>query len=178
MHLFVPVGPLLDSLGASTDVDSPLEIGALTMGECAFEPLGPARVTATLSNTGAGIVATGTVTARLKTTCVRCLCDFELDASAPIEGFYVLPGHDEGLPEEQEVELIADDKVDLAPAAVQSLIVELPFAPVHSESCAGLCPVCGADRNVSACGCETDDASSPFSALRGLLEPPAEEGGD
>ena len=175
MHLFVPVGPLLDSLGASTDVDAPLEIATLTMGECVFEPLGPARVTATLSNTGAGVVASGTIAARMRTTCVRCLCEFEMDASGEIEGFYVLPGHDEGLPEEQEVEYIVDDKVDLAPAALQSLIVDLPFAPVHSEECAGLCPVCGADRNVTPCACAGPDEDSPFSALRTLLEPPSGE---
>jgi uncharacterized protein len=173
MHLHARVGPLLESLGSSDNVDGTLDVGTLSMGECVFEPLAPARVHVVLTNTGAGIVATGSATARVRTSCVRCLRDFEMDVTAEVEGFYVLPGRGDGLPDEQEVEYVTGDRVDLGPAIVQAIVVELPFAPVHAEECAGLCPVCGADLNDTPCTCESQDEGSPFATLRGMVEHPA-----
>jgi uncharacterized protein len=73
------------------------------------------------------------------------------------------------MPEEQEVELIADDMtVDLEPAVTQELVVDLPFAPLHDPDCRGICPACGADRNVSECGCVAESAPSPFDVLKDL----------
>jgi uncharacterized protein len=176
MHLYAHVGPLLDPLGASTDVDSALALGIITMGECVFEPLSPAKVHVTLSNTGAGIVASGTATVDVRTTCVRCLRAFEMETTGDVQGFYVLPGHEAGLPEEQEVELISENRIDLAPAVLAAIVVDLPFAPVHSEDCAGLCPLCGTDRNEAPCSCETQGEESAFAGLRSLLEPPEDVG--
>jgi len=81
----------------------------------------------------------------------------------------VRPGHEDEFPEEQEVELIADDStVDLEPAILQSIVVELPFAPVHDPECKGMCPVCGADLNVTECGCAAEPVPSAFDALLDL----------
>ena len=33
------------------------------------------------------------------------------------------------------------------------LILEAPFAPLHDEDCAGICPQCGADLNTDPCDC-------------------------
>ena len=116
--------------------------------------LEPARFEVTLTNTGEGIVATGTAEATVRTPCVRCLREFELPVTGEVEGFYIFPGHDDQMPEEQEFEHIAEDcSVDIEPAVAQCIVVDLPFAPVHDADCKGICPVCGADRNLEACAC-------------------------
>ena len=49
--------------------------------------------------------------------------------------------------------------------------LELPFAPVHAQDCAGICPVCGCNRNVESCSCEGADVESgPFAALKTLFD--------
>jgi len=165
----VEVRSLFSSLSASRTVSGQLELSDVELGEQIYHFDGPVTFEVTLTNAGAGIVAGGEAQASVRTSCVRCLCDMNIAVSAEIEGFYVLPGHDTDIPEEQECEFIADDmSVDLEPAIMQSLVVELPYAPVHDEECRGICPVCGADRNVTPCACEPAPVASAFDALKGL----------
>jgi uncharacterized protein len=165
----VEVRSLLDSLASSRAVRGSFDAADVELGEQIYHFDGPISFDVTLTNTGAGVVAAGTASARVATACVRCLCDTCIAVSAEIEGFYVRPGHEAEFPEEQEVELIGDDSaIDLEPAVTQSIVVELPFAPVHDPDCRGICPVCGADRNATACDCEAPRAASPFDALRGF----------
>ncbi len=44
----------------------------------------------------------------------------------------------------------------------------LPVQPVCRESCKGLCPYCGVDRNAESCNCAESRPDSPFAVLRKL----------
>jgi uncharacterized protein len=163
----VEVRTLFASLSASREVSGQLTLPDVMLGEQVYHFEGPVDFSMTLTNVGTGIIAAGTATATVHTPCSRCLCDTVLRLEAEVEGLYVQPGHDEGIPEEQEYELIGDDmSVDLEPAIAQSLLVELPFATLHDPDCKGICPVCGADRNLVDCECEPPAAASPFDALK------------
>lgn len=168
----VEIRPLLESLAASRTFKGSLDLPDTTVGSQVFHFATPVAFDVTLTNAGGGVVAQGTVTATVTTPCVRCLRDASLTVQADVEGFYVLPGHDDEIPEEQEFEHIAADlSIDLEPAIVQSLIVELPFAPVHDIDCKGICPVCGQDRNEALCDCVAPSVQSPFDALKDMKLP-------
>jgi uncharacterized protein len=165
----VEVRELFGSLSASRTVSGQIGVPDIELGGQTYHFEAPADFRVTLTNAGAGIVSSGAVTATFCTPCVRCLCDTCVHVEADVEGFYVLPGHDTEIPEEQEYEIIgADMTVDLEPSIAQSLVVELPFAPVHDPDCKGICPLCGGDLNVSPCDCSPPAASSPFDVLKGL----------
>jgi uncharacterized protein len=77
----------------------------------------------------------------------------------------VLAEVEESDEEGEEGELTEDDldvypyegqNVDLEPLLREQLILSVPFAPVCSEECRGLCPSCGADRNLETCGCRVE----------------------
>lgn len=161
---------VLDALATSRTVDGEIAAADVDLGGQPYHFERPIRFEVTLTNAGTGIVATGHASASVLTPCSRCLCDAHLDLEVEVDGFYVLPGHDADLPEEQEVELIADDlSIDLEPAVVAAVVVELPYAPLHDESCKGICPVCGADRNIVVCDCAQEAAPSPFAVLGALM---------
>jgi uncharacterized protein len=165
----VEIRSLLESLSASRDVSGSFVAPDVELGQQTYSFDGPVSFNVHLTNAGAGIVLSGEARARVVTPCVRCLIDFTTDVVAEVEGFYVRPGHETEFPEEQEIEFIADDStIDLEPAVTQSIVVELPFAPVHDAACKGICPVCGADRNVAECGCAKEPAPSAFDSLRDL----------
>jgi uncharacterized protein len=165
----VEVRSLFTSLSASREVSGELVLPDVELGGQVYHFECPVTFRMTLTNAGAGIVGAGTASATIRTPCARCLCDTVLTVETGIDSFYVLPGHDTELPEEQDYELVADDMtVDVEPAVAQSMVVDLPFAPVHDVACKGICPVCGADRNLIDCGCEQVPAPSPFDALRDL----------
>ena len=46
----------------------------------------------------------------------------------------------------------------------------LPMKPLCREDCRGLCPVCGGNRNVTACACETHVPDPRWTALKGWAE--------
>jgi len=160
---------LFEALASSCTVTGGFAANDVDLGGQPFHFEAPISFEVSLTNAGTGIVAQGSASARVLTPCSRCLCDSHLDLEAEVDGFYVLPGHDADLPEEQEAELIAEDlSVDLEPAIMAAIVVELPFAPLHDDSCRGICPVCGADRNTDPCECVQAAPQSPFAALQDL----------
>jgi uncharacterized protein len=165
----VDIRSVVEALGNVRVVSDTLVLGDVVLGDRSFSFPSPASFDVTLVNSGAGIVASGTVRAMASTSCVRCLADFVVAVTGDVEGFYVRRGHEDGIPAEQDVEFIDDERIDLGPALVQAIVVDLPFAPLHSDDCAGICPICGVDRNVDACACEPEDVTSPFAGLKGLL---------
>lgn len=167
----VDVRSILEDLGGSIVLDSELDLPTVVVGAESFNPLEPAHLTADITNTGTGIVASGTIAVVLQATCSRCLREFPLSIVAPVEGFYVAPGHDDEIPEEQEVGPIVEGSVDLMDQILSALALELPFAPLHSDDCPGICPRCGADLVDGPCGCQPVAPDSPFAVLKDLLPP-------
>ncbi|GAB4285287.1 MAG: YceD family protein [Coriobacteriia bacterium] len=161
---------ILDEVTESLHVEDDVDLGTIEVGSSVFHPDGPAHVDVFITNAGEGIVASGSVTATVHTECVRCLQPFALDVRGEVEGYYVTGDEVEQVPEEQEYELISAGAIDLMPALLSAIALELPFAPLHDPDCAGICPACGADLSEGQCSCEPDEPESPFTALRGLFD--------
>lgn len=58
------------------------------------------------------------------------------------------------------------DVIDLRLPLEQELLMSLPQHPLCTDNCAGLCPVCGADRNRNACDCSPPVFHGGFAALK------------
>lgn len=176
-HWVVSLADILGEHGASISIDGELPLEKLVVGDEVFVLREPAVVDAEITNTGAGFVAMGTVTAEVDAECARCLRVFQTQIVGEVEGFYVEHGQEEGLPEEQEVEFLGQDSsIDILPALIEALTVAAPFVPLHDEECAGICPECGCDLNETACGCaDKPDPDNPFAKLAGLLTPTDED---
>jgi uncharacterized protein len=50
----------------------------------------------------------------------------------------------------------------------EQVALELPVKVVCSESCRGVCPVCGKNRNREECSCKAGDLPGPFDILKNL----------
>jgi uncharacterized protein len=59
-------------------------------------------------------------------------------------------------------------EIDLTRFLREVVALALPVQPLCREDCRGLCPRCGADRNLERCACAEVKASSPFAVLRRL----------
>ena len=114
------------------------------------------------------------LSADVELTCSRCLeryptsidQPFQLtlvpQAIEPPQGELALPG-----PDEEDVSEFAcpDGKADLREIVTEQIYLGLPLKPMCSESCKGLCPSCGINRNRAACTCapeETDPRLAPL----------------
>lgn len=170
----VDVSSILSEPGASLEIDDPVPLESLTIGDtiALFDAYPTIRLS--ISNTGDGLALFGTVEANATLDCSRCLEPFSLMLSGSIEGVATRPDRRESFGEDEEWYPLEDEgSLDLMPAVKAALGVEIPYAPLHDEECQGICSACGCDLNRESCSCpeEPEDRDHPFAALKDLLEP-------
>ncbi|NJD91706.1 MAG: DUF177 domain-containing protein [Geobacter sp.] len=142
-------------------------------GECTFTS--PLAVSLSLVREYGHIRLNGRVTVSVDLSCSRCLADFSKDLSSTFTIYYTQAA--ETSAEEDEVELgesdlvaafYSGDEIDFSDEIAQQVLLELPYKPLCSEGCKGLCPVCGVDMNSVACSCNSTNKSLAFSPLQGF----------
>lgn len=106
-----------------------------------------------------GVVATGTVAAPWTGPCRRCLADAQGVISVDVREVF------EEEPDPEQTYPISGDRLDLEPLARDTVLLELPLAPLCRDDCAGICPTCGADRNVAPCRCDEAARDPRWAAL-------------
>jgi uncharacterized protein len=170
-HLVVDISPLLDEPGSTLDFAAEYPLDAFDVGGALYSATGPANVRLTLLDSGSGIVVTGSVEADLLVECSRCLVPFTLHVEADVDGVYLDADQASEIGEDEDWEPLEGERIDLRPLLDSSLRVELPFAPVHDESCAGICPACGCNLNDESCECDAGvEVDGPFDTLKSLLD--------
>jgi DUF177 domain-containing protein len=147
------------------------------------EPLvdiSPVRLTGTLSRMEGGFALDARTAFEGKLECSRCLTAYPFAVDEPFS--FVLVRRDAGSPDVRE--LSSDDldvafydgeELDVAPIAEERVQMSIPMKPLCREDCAGLCPSCGADRNLGPCGCAADEADPRWAALAKLPTSPRPE---
>ncbi|MCX8038897.1 MAG: YceD family protein, partial [Candidatus Sumerlaeia bacterium] len=135
--------------------ESPRDLQLAAEGFCF-----PGRVVGRLrfQMVGKRVLGNGHVETRVETACVRCLAAVEQTLHADIALIFE-PRPPAGLSEderlrqeweadEQDIEFYDEDFLDPTDAVRQLLTLELPDYPLCRADCRGLCPQCGADRNL------------------------------
>lgn len=111
-----------------------------------------------------GIVVHGHVGAEFAAHCRRCLEPILGRIDVEVHELYQVTVTD---PDAFPIE---NDQIDLVPMVRETILLELPDAPLCRPDCAGLCPVCGRDLNESRCDCPTDVPDARWSALDALRD--------
>jgi uncharacterized protein len=110
----------------------------------------------------------------LTAQCDRCLVTarFPLDA-----GFDLFYRPDSEIAREEEVEIdegeaeigfYEDGGIELEDILREQVLLALPMQRVCSDLCKGICPVCGRNRNETACDCKVETTNDRWGALRNL----------
>ncbi|HEY0476094.1 MAG TPA: DUF177 domain-containing protein [Kofleriaceae bacterium] len=137
---------------------------------------------------GAHAFATGTFHGELSVACSRCVNPVTLHLDEALRVTFMprheLPadddeatpagGDDEGAevdPEDLDVFPFDGERIDLEPLLREQFVLAVPYAPLCAETCKGLCPQCGIDRNSASCTCEPP-IDPRLAALKGLKIPP------
>ncbi len=95
-----------------------------------------------------GVLVSGTARGQASGQCVRCLDDLEQPLEVSFQELFVYPDkarHREKVdPDDEDEYELTDDLVDLQPVLRDAVVLALPFQPVCSQDCPGLCSECGA----------------------------------
>ena len=119
------------------------------------------------------VFAHGDLKALVTVPCAKCLGPALVKVSAPVKLTFVAPDEEptEGEDPLDDVDVTAHDgeAIDLGAFIREQLILALPMSPRCRENCAGLCPVCGQNKNERDCGHQPAALEDPrFAALKNL----------
>jgi len=153
--LTVNVRELLRHPGAHKHVVQRGPVPDLATPVARVDPASPVTVDAEIESVVEGLLVTGQVSARAALECARCLRPIEQDLRVDVSELFV---RDPRKAEDEGYAVLPDDRLSLETMARDAIVLAFPPAPLCHADCAGLCPVCGADRNTADCGHRDDQA--------------------
>lgn len=127
-----------------------------------------------LRNTLGEVRIQGHLKVNLESSCDRCLEPAPIALDSAFDLFYRpvirTPNHAEMHLEEGEIDLsfYEGDSIALRDALREHVLLSLPMQLVCRPGCNGLCPVCGANLNLSPCACASRKSDPRWSALNNL----------
>jgi uncharacterized protein len=143
-----------------------------------LEAATPLRVTGVaelLPHTDGEIRIQGRYLVEMKSECDRCLGEARFPLNAGFDLFYHPAQAVSG--DEAEVEIDESQAeigfyeghgLELEPILLEQVLLALPMQRVCREDCAGICPLCGKNRNESPCDCKIEKADNRWGALKDL----------
>ena len=115
---------------------------------------------------GAGFSVEANGEAVLVQQCARCAKAFDEPVTFPVVERFSKSAE----PESDDMYPYAGDRLDLTRAVLDNLLLHMPLTSVCRPDCKGLCPICGADRNVTECSCQPIQQAGPFAGLAALTD--------
>ncbi len=182
MNVFQIPLPAVTDEGLAIDAELP---GADLRPEGAAElPLGSVHLKGTLSNDGDEFIFNGHLETRYLGQCDRCLGPAETPLRTDVLWVFMQgasPQPSEEFEDEEEDATLddgviraffEDNVLDLRGAAWEEIVLSTPLKQLCSETCSGLCPICGTNWNESSCECQTAEDSETLEnkGLKGLKD--------
>jgi uncharacterized protein len=127
------------------------------------------RLEGRIEPAGNGFLLRGTLRGELLVPCARCLELAEVAVDAVLAVSFVERSEGESGDEEDsadDVVLFEHGTIDLSLPIRDEILLAVPMSPTCRPDCAGICPICGRNRNLTPCDCETQAReTSKFGAL-------------
>jgi len=106
-------------------------------------------------------------------TCGRCLEAATVHLDSPVAVSYVEEDEaktDDSEEDDGDILSFSGGVIDLGPEIHDEILLAVPIGPLCRPDCAGICPVCGGNRNLKPCDCEEQQrvANSKLSALKNI----------
>lgn len=156
-ELRVNARELLRQPGSSRSISTALPAAAFGIDDARITGTIGVELTA-VSNVD-GIVVAGSVSIPWQAPCRRCLETVSGTSEVIVDELYQDEVGDD------DAFQIDGDQIDLAPAVREYVLLEVPDGPLCRDACAGICPVCGVDRNEGVCDCDTTVRDERWAAL-------------
>lgn len=118
----------------------------------------------------------GEIEMELEVECTRCLQEIEGEFNFAFEATFVAAEHYTSAKEAElnaadlDVSIIEGNEIDLKELVREQILLNLPEQVFCTEDCKGLCPKCGASRNLINCNCIEKEVDPRWLALENLKQ--------
>ena len=160
--------------------DTDFSAGEINFGLAEVRQAGPlhAEGEAELLNDTIGEVRIrGSVHVDLDLNCDRCLEPVKYSVDGPFDLYYRPTPKVQELPHEvaiddgeSQIGFYEGGGMELEEILREHVLLSLPMHQVCRDECAGICPICGVNRNTGTCDCTVKVVDDRWAALRDLRE--------
>ncbi len=127
-----------------------------------------------LAHTDGEVRVRGRFRVEIEAACDRCLGKARFPLDSEFDLFYrpmsfIARDEEVGINEgEAEIGFYQGAGLELSDILKEQVLLALPMQRVCSETCKGICPVCGVNRNETTCHCQTKTIDDRWQALKNL----------
>lgn len=166
--MIINIADILTIAGASTKVSLFIPVGTIDLSaETEVVLSSPVQVEGVLTNQNmTEIYFDGYAKTTIEMPCDRCLEVSKQEMHVPIQEVFVQRHITQ---EDLERYLIKDQKIDILPAIIQTLLASMPMKAICGKECRGFCPQCGINLNIQQCTCIEDQIDPRFESLKSLF---------
>jgi uncharacterized protein len=147
--------------------------GELELGFEGADFAEPVEVELNIRKSGDSYFCTGVARTETNLECSRCLELYSHPLKAKLD-FLVKLGKEiiEIEYPDQAGQIVSQGKqfVAIDNLVKEAILLNLPFKPLCSEECRGLCSVCGVNLNVSSCRCKKEKLDPRWEKLKDFLK--------
>ncbi|MBD5608126.1 MAG: DUF177 domain-containing protein [Desulfovibrio sp.] len=118
-----------------------------------------------------GCLVRGELKGAVVAPCNRCAEDAPIEIDVNFDEYEETPNSPKERSEDSHIVFERNaPMLDLDAVAWEQLMLAIPPNPLCRPDCKGLCPDCGANLNVAACGCARDEGDPRMRVFRDLAE--------
>lgn len=161
--MVVDISRIAKQYGEYLDVNIIKEIDNIEHNGQQIDFISPVNVIGTITNLGELFIFEGSVEISFKTSCNRCLNDYQTSLKIDVTEKFAQEEND-------DVNVFYGDSIDLKDMVINNIILNLPIGFFCSETCQGLCPKCGINKNHEQCDCPEDDCDPRLEKLKSLFK--------
>jgi uncharacterized protein len=163
-NMKVNVAQVRYSEGESVRFELMEEFSSFDLGTETLSFQAPVHVQLQVNKTNRAMLVYGNIQTELKATCGRCLETYVYPLNLSFQDEWVFRA--QATEDLLETALLLDkDEVDVKERIFEQIVLALPMKFICSAECQGLCPICGANRNLTSCHCGEDNINPRFAAL-------------
>lgn len=166
----INIAQLKKELGGTQPFSFRISVEEIGLNELEEAWTGNILVEGLVTNKGTIYEVAGTINATMNESCSRCLEAVTIVLTIPFDEEYreadIAKNNEDA---ELEFNYFNSDEIEITDLIRENILLAKPLKPVCSESCRGLCPECGANLNISTCGCNPIKIDPRLAVLEKLL---------
>lgn len=159
----IDLNKVLQCEGNVLDIDCSISLDDLSYYGQKFSFTKPFHVVGKVTNLGPILELEAEVLCEFKTSCDRCLKEIVRNETFLVTENLV---RDENHTTYEDVYIFHGYYLDLSDVVLKNFLLNTSLKYLCSEDCKGLCPVCGADLNVSPCSCNHEEIDPRLAVLK------------
>lgn len=169
--MLINLTELLSTVGYSRDYECDIFKDTFESSLGTYDIVDKKPVVLKLTNIGKNkLTISGNVVLSINIPCDRCLEDVKTDIDFSIEKSIDMSGADsDGVKESEEQDYIDGYNLDVETLVFSELLINIPSKTLCKNDCKGLCFKCGADLNISECGCDRQVLDPRMSVIQDIF---------